>query len=378
MIHKTNLGFWAVLFTLTLSLAACSGQHQSQPTSSSVGSGDVLVTINGTPLTRKDLNDGMDTRNRMRLYQAENQYYRSLQGVLDGAVQDRLLEMEAKKHGISKEELLKREVEEKIPKVSDAEVNKMYKERETQIKQIFKQRYKNQKMPSEAEIKESLKGQLAARKKGERSQTYLAKLQSKYKVEYHMAQPEPPRVEVGTGPNPKMMGSKDAKVTIIAFSDFECPYCMRAVPTIHEIEKEYGNEVQIVFRDFPLSFHATAQKQAEAASCAHDQGKFWPYHDKLFTQEAQQKIKSSSKQNQGKGLETALTAMATEIGLDGGKFSQCLSSGEKAQRVQADLQAGQEAGINSTPSFVVNGRLVAGAQPFSEFKKIIDEELKAN
>jgi len=169
-----------------------------------------------------------------------------------------------------------------------------------------------------------------------------------------------PRVQVAAeGP---ARGPKDAPVTIVEFSDFECPYCGAAHDTVEQVMSTYAGKVRLVYRQFPLSFHPHAAKAAEASLCAADQGKFWEYHEALF-------------KNQKKLDLPDLKAHAGEVGLDTQKFGQCLDSGDKKKAVDADQQAGLAAGVGGTPAFFINGIFLNGAQPIDEFKKVIDGEL---
>jgi len=172
-------------------------------------------------------------------------------------------------------------------------------------------------------------------------------------------QPSPTQVSVDDDP---VKGPSDAKVTIVEFSEFQCPFCARVQPTVNQILEEYGDDVRIVYRDFPLSFHQYAQKAAEAAECADDQGKFWEYHDKLF--ENQQALDTSN-----------LKQYAKDLGLDSAQFDSCLDSGKYELEVKKDFQDGQSYGVSGTPTFFINGIKVVGAQPFSTFKQVIDSEL---
>jgi len=163
--------------------------------------------------------------------------------------------------------------------------------------------------------------------------------------------------------NAPSKGPKDAKVTIVAFSDFECPFCARVTPTIEQILNTYGNDVRLVFRHLPLSFHRNAKSAAEAAMAAHEQGKFWEMHDKLFANQRQ-----LSRENYEK--------WAQEIGLDMKKFRAALDSGKFSDYIDRDAADANKVGARGTPAFFINGRLVSGAQPFENFKRVIDEELK--
>jgi protein-disulfide isomerase len=158
-------------------------------------------------------------------------------------------------------------------------------------------------------------------------------------------------------------GPKTAKATVVIWSDFQCPFCSRAVPTLKELERAYGKDLRVVFRHQPLSFHDKAKGAAVAAMAAHEQGKFWEMHDKLF--EAQQQL----------GDETYLR-LARELGLNESKFKAALSSSKLAQLVDRDAAEGSRVGADGTPTFFVNGRQIVGAQPADQFKAMIDEEIK--
>ena len=159
------------------------------------------------------------------------------------------------------------------------------------------------------------------------------------------------------------MGPADAPVTMVTFSDFQCPACARSYPTVKRIMDQYKGKIRLVFKDFPLSIHPLAPKAAEAAACANDQGKFWEMHDAMF-------------ENQQKLAVADLKLAASVLGLDTAKFGTCLDSGAKTADWQADMEAGRKYGVMSTPSFFINGRLINGAAPYPAFAQIIDEELQ--
>ncbi len=158
-------------------------------------------------------------------------------------------------------------------------------------------------------------------------------------------------------------GPKDAKVTIVEFSDFQCPFCSRVEPTLAQISKEYPNDVRIVWRNQPLPFHPNAMPAAEAACAAGEQGKFWEMHDKMYANQQQLSPESYSK-------------WAQEIGLNMGKFKSSVDAHSCKPRIDADSKYGQSVGANGTPTFFINGRQIVGAQPFDQFKTIIDQEIK--
>jgi len=159
-------------------------------------------------------------------------------------------------------------------------------------------------------------------------------------------------------------GPASAKATLIVYSDFECPYCLSHKATIDQIIEEYGNDVQVVFRHYPLSFHPNAEKAAEASECAAEQGKFWEMHDKIF-----------AANEAGTMSVDKWKADAKSLGLNTKKFNECLDSGKYASEISAEEQAGLDAGVEGTPATFVNGELVSGAVPYAQFKQIIDSKL---
>jgi len=158
-------------------------------------------------------------------------------------------------------------------------------------------------------------------------------------------------------------GNKNAKVTLIEYSDFQCPFCQRFTPTVKQILEEYDGQVRFVYRHFPLtSIHPQAQKSAEAAECAGEQGKFWEMHDKLF-------------ENQSLLSEDNYKTWAKGLGLNSTKFDECLDSGKYASKIQQQAQQAVAGGITGTPGTFVNDQLVKGAVPYESFKQIIDSLL---
>jgi protein-disulfide isomerase len=174
--------------------------------------------------------------------------------------------------------------------------------------------------------------------------------------------PPPTYAKVAIPADAPALGPKNAKVTIVEWSDFQCPFCSRAAPIVHQIAQQYPNDVRIIFRNQPLtSIHANAQLAAEAALAAHAQGKFWPMHDKLFA-------------NQGALDRASIERYAQEIGLNMDKFRKALDTGAMKARVAQDSQDGRAVGAGGTPTFFFNGRMQVGAD-FATFKELIDGEI---
>jgi protein-disulfide isomerase len=155
----------------------------------------------------------------------------------------------------------------------------------------------------------------------------------------------------------------NAPIELIEFADFECPFCLQASPTVKRVLDTYGDRIRFVYRNFPLQNHPHARPAAEAAQCANEQGQFWPYHDRLFSEP-------------GKLSDAELKQTAAALGLNAPQFNKCVDDRKFQSVVETDAQAGVNAGVTGTPAFFINGRLLSGAQPFDAFKRVIDEELE--
>jgi len=185
----------------------------------------------------------------------------------------------------------------------------------------------------------------------------------KFLKEQKIIDPTDKRLDFSDDP---YLGNPQAELKIIEFGDFQCPYCRETFPVIRKIANEYEEQIQLVYRDFPLSeIHPEAQKAAEAAGCATKQGKFWPYHDKLFL-------------NQENLKENDLLKYAQELNLNVNQFRSCLITGQQTAEIQKDYQDGKSLGIKGTPTFFINGIMIAGSLNEQQFKAIIDYLLKNN
>jgi thiol-disulfide isomerase/thioredoxin len=277
---------------------------------------------------------------RQKIYEKERM-------ILEGMIEDLLLQQEAGKRGISVPELVSQEIEAKIKPLTDEDIEIWY--------EANKERVKNRPLDS---IRDRLRPFLEQERAMEARMAFLLPLKKAASIKIIL---DPPRVPVTVGGG-ATRGPEEAPVTIIEFTDFQCGFCKRTVKVLNEIAEIYGDKVRVVFRDFPLFIHPEAQKAHEAAQCARDQGKFWPYHDMLF--ENQRAMKPDN-----------LKAYAEDLGLDTAKFNACLDDGVKESVVKADMEAGREIGVSGTPAFYINGRFLNGAQPFENFERIIDDEL---
>ena len=296
----------------------------------------------------------LDATLEKELAELDAQKRRARRQGLDALVFERLVESEAKRRGETPDALVKAEVLDKVPAPPEAEV------------QAFFEGVKERLEPGTTleSVRERIVAHLQQGGREERLKAFREELLQKGRVQVTLprAGREPVRQQVtGTGP---ATGPADAPVTIVEFSDFQCPYCARGRKTLDEVKQAYGDKVRIVFRHFPLEMHPEAPKAAEASACAHDQGKFWAYHDALFDDPRALAVDD-------------LKATAQRLGLDTQAFDACLDGGTKAQVVQADMEEGRKLGVTGTPAFFVNGVLLEGAQPLEAFRDVIDAELEA-
>lgn len=159
------------------------------------------------------------------------------------------------------------------------------------------------------------------------------------------------------------LGPQKAPVTLVEFSDFYCPFCKKIGPTLDDLQKNYPGKIRRIWRHYPLAFHTGADRVHEASECAHELGKFWPYHQKLF-------------ERQGTPFDdNSLVRLAGEAGLNKKKFEKCLKSGKYKELIKKEIAEGNKAGVQGTPAVFVNGRLVSGAQPYQNFDQIVKREL---
>jgi protein-disulfide isomerase len=309
-----------------------------------------VAKIDGQVVTAGELDETLkkDLR-RMELDYLEKRYQTRRQG-LDQLIAQRLVERKAKAEKLSPEELLKREVADKIPEPNSSEVQQVYD----------RAKASGRPLPPFDQVKGEIAKFIKSQKGEDAIRGYHDKLRAEAQVETTFPAYRPPRIEVAAeGPS---KGASGAPITIVEFSDFQCPFCSRVEPTVDRVMEDYKGKVRLFFRDFPLPFHEKAPKAHEAALCANDQGKYWEMHKKLFANQQALDVEQ-------------LKGYAKDLQLDGAKFDKCLDSGSKAATVEAHKKAGEEAGVTGTPAFFINGRMISGAQPYEQFKELIDAEL---
>jgi protein-disulfide isomerase len=325
---------------------ACSSSAQ-QPNRVQ-GPTDIVATVGNTSITlaevdQKAMQQQASEFGQMKLVLA---LYEARRAAIDEIVGERLIADEAKTRGMSTAALIDSEITSKIATVTDADVVAWYNSNPSRVK--------GAKLD---QVREPIRSLLTQQRTSQVYQSYVDKLRAKTPIRLSL---EPPRLKVAAdGP---AQGPANAPIELIEFSDFQCPYCLRAHPTLKQVLSTYGDRIRFVYRNYPLPSHPNARPAAEAAQCAAEQGQFWPYHDRLFA-------------DQSKLSDDDLKASAAALGMGAAQFNACFDSHKYRARVEADMQAGNDAGVNGTPAFFINGRMLSGAQPFDEFKRVIDEEL---
>jgi protein-disulfide isomerase len=310
---------------------------------SSAASG-VAAKVGDKTITLAELDDKA-AANLMKVRQQE---FEVRSQALDQMINDELLDREAKAKGVTKDKLIDTEISSKVPAPSQAEVDAYYEANKARMGTQTKE-----------QISPQISAMLKQQKQAGVQADYMKTLRQKYGVKVMI---EPPRVDVSVDDDAARGGGATAPVTIVEFSDFQCPYCSRAEGVVDEVMKKYGNKVRLVYRDYPLSFHPNAENAAMASECAKEQSKYWEMHKAMFD-------------NQAKLASTDLVETAGTLGMDKDKFKTCLDSGKFRTEVQKDFQDGQKAGVSGTPTFFINGVMIVGARDIASFSDIIDREL---
>ena len=334
---RVRVAFCGLIFTLTLSGSSFGADSSKN---------EPLAEVNGEAITTEELNRALGAK----LAKFEEQIYDLKRRELDSLIEQRLFAQEAAKRKISIAALLDAEVTAKVGIVTEKEIEDFYQANKARMR------------GDEADLRQKIRAFLQQQKLNARREAFVESLRSEGRVVVRLQPPAAIRVQVSTEDAP-VRGPADAPVTIVEFSDFECPFCKQAHPTLKQLLERYPGKVRLAYRDFPLdSIHPQARRAAEAARCAQDQGKFWEYHDVLFTQSPQLALED-------------LRRYAGQVGLDVTTFDGCLAAGVHKATVQRDLDEGNRLGITGTPAFFINGRTLSGAQPLDAFTRLIDQEL---
>ncbi|MCH2171668.1 thioredoxin domain-containing protein [Myxococcota bacterium] len=336
---------WTVALLLGCLMGCQSGSQSAKRSDTEPGADQGVAVVNGKTLTQGELDDWIreDLFNQETRGRNPSQLYELRSRSLEDMIDERVISEASAKQNLSADELFESEVEE-LGGVDEAEVVAFYEANKSQMGGATFE-----------EIAPRIRLFLQSRLSGE----VIEKLREKAGVRILL---EPVRINVAAeGPS---KGPEGASVTIIEFSDFQCPFCQRAIPVLDAVLARYPDEVRLVYRHLPLPNHSRARPAAEASVCADAQGEFWAYHDLVF-------------ENNRQLTDADLLQFAVDLELDMDAFNACLVAPETREAVTRDQEAARNAGISGTPAFVIDGRLISGARPEEEFVRIIDAALAA-
>ena len=334
----SRIGVCAVML-----LAACARSAAQQPSSEAARIGDKVITL-------QEVDEAWRSADAGKFAEATQALYDGRKETIDRIISGILIEQAAAAKKVTVDKLLSEEIAKRRKPVTPGDVETFYTQNKSQM----------QGQPLEkvsALITQFLEDQQETTARN----AYVAELK-KAGPAIRVAL-DPPRTSVDIAASDPVRGATAAPVTLVEFSDFQCPFCARVTPTLAKLREAYGDRIRIVWKDFPLEdIHPQAAKASEAAHCAADQGKYWELHDRLFA-------------NQAALQPDALKQHATAVGIEPKAFNTCLDTGRYAERVQQGIKEGRARGVNSTPTIFINGRMLTGAQPYEVFAAVIDDEL---
>lgn len=338
-------------FLVAMALTACSESSSAagQAPAPAANPDQVVAEVAGRKVTLQEVDakwEEFDAAERARVTQL---LYQNRRNMLDQVVGEILIENAAKAAGATVDAYLAQDAAKRVTPITEQEVA-----------QFFEANRDRAQGRTIEQLGPQIRDFLASQRKQQARAQLVEELKAKGGAVKVML--DPPRYTVATTAVDPVRGAASAPVTIIEFSDYQCPFCARVNPTLEQVRKTYGDKVKIIFKDFPLPNHPQAPKAAEAGHCAGEQGKYWEMHDHMFANQRALNVPE-------------LKQYAASLGMDAAKFNQCLDTGKHAGLVASGTEQGERMGVNSTPTLYVNGRPLIGAQPFDAFKQIIDEEL---
>jgi protein-disulfide isomerase len=338
-----------LLLTPAVLLLACSTTPAQQP-AAIAGPNDIAARVGDRSIAVRELDEKWKATAAAQHAEAVQALYDGRRQALEAIIADMLVAVEAKKQGMSPDAYIEAELSKRVKPVGQADVVTFYQANLNQMQG----RSLEQMTPA-------INRYLSDQQRETGRQALLAELKKAGPA--IRVSLEAPRAEVPIAASDPATGPASAPVTLIEFSDFQCPFCQRVEPTLKELRTKYGDKLRIVWKDFPLTqIHPQAFKAGEAGHCAGDQGKYWEFHDRLFA-------------NQQALMPADLKKHAADLGLDAASFGTCLDSSKYGERVRDGVALGDRLGVNSTPTIFINGRRFSGAQPLDVFVAAIDEEL---
>ena len=305
------------------------------------GEDEPLATVNGDPIFESDLEVSAQQR------KLDQQIHALRSQALGSAIASKLLQDEAERRGVTVQEFVEVEVEPKIGAPTNKEVSDFYNEQKDKINLPLK------------EVRDEIVRVLRQQKATTHLNDLVAALRADSAIEVHL---DPPRLPVDLE-EVRQRGPLDAPVTIVEFSDFQCPFCLKVQPVLSELREEYEDRIRWVFKDLPLTdIHPEAVRAAQAARCAGEQDKFWEYRAKLFEQDL--------------FTDATYTEVAEATEVDPEPLMECLNSGKYQRPVSIEASEGRNLGIEGTPAILVNGILMTGARAIENYRSVIDSELE--
>lgn len=342
---KAVLGLVALV--VLLSFAACTdGTSKPSYLFKPAPKEGIAAKVGEMEISNAELSDGIESD----LFEAESKVFEIKFNRLKSLLLQRIIDKDPRKKDMSNDEFLEKFIAKDVV-ISDKQIDAFIKDQNIPAEHINPQ------------VREKIKNYLEMERKKEAVDSWLAEQTKKTPVEVYIPKPRRPTFQIEIGQAP-VAGGKDAKVTIVEFSDFQCPFCAKGADILNGLKKKYGNKIKVAFKNFPLPFHNHAEKAAVAGLCANEQGTdyFWKMHDAMF---------ASQDSLDPEGLKNT----AKKLGLKLDAFEKCLSENKYLAQVKADMEEGKKIKVKSTPTFFINGQLINGAQPIEVFSEIIDEEL---
>ena len=340
--------FSANLIALAAVTAACSDSPATRTVSAAApatsGQPAVAATVDGVDIRT----DELERRAAGKLARVRQEEFEVRQQVLDEIINEKLIEKEAKARGLSTADLVKAEIDDKVGRPTEAEVDDVYNRARAQLGGRPKE-----------QVRPEIERYLQQQKKATETERFHQSLRAKSKVAVLL---DAPRVEVKVASDAPSVGSAKAPVTLVEFTDYQCGFCQRAQETVDQLLAKYGDKVRFVHQDFPLENHPRAFFASRAARCANEQGKYWEFHRDM--------LKQPTDFSDGD-----LKGRAAKLKLDTGAFDTCVDSSRHDEAIRAAFKAGQDLGVSGTPTFFINGRVLYGARPKGQFEQIIDQEL---
>jgi protein-disulfide isomerase len=299
----------------------------------------VVAEVGGIKVTLAEL----EQQESAKLLSAHYQYYQAQTKALDDLIDKKLLEQKAQSENLTVDQLIDRDIKSQVKDPTEDQMRVYYEGLETE-------------QPYDS-VREKILEKIRQLRTDKVKSTYVKALRAQTTVQIDLA---PPRANVEAA-DAQVLGPKTARVTLVEFADYECPYCQKVAADVKKLKADFGDKVSFSYKDFPLPMHSRAEKAAEAARCASKQNKFWEFHDEIF---------------HSKELDVdQLKAQARALKLDSDQFDKCLDSGAEAAAVEHDRKEGLRLGISGTPSFFVNGHYLSGALDYATLRQVVEQQL---